>query len=243
MNNKYGLIYQITNKKNNKKYIGQTTTGLKARIAAYKHETHRKKYLLKSYIMNALRKDFDSFTWNILEYCETQTDLDLCEIKYIKKFNTTNRKFGYNLKSGGNGGGRHSEKTKIKLSEKSKKQTNRNVINMLKWQKINGPINKKHFTKNEIELIIDKRLSLQTTHNIALLFNCTKGIIGKIIKNIYINGVSLNDSNFIAYMNRLKIANIILPFIKDNNNEFLINNFNVTPKVLYKIKKEYNIWR
>lgn len=89
-------IYIIINQINKKKYIGQT-----------KNFDKRKKDYLNGYFPNKdLRRAFkkygrNNFTFEIIEQCKIE-DLDRLEKFYIKKFNTTNPKKGYNTKTGGN---------------------------------------------------------------------------------------------------------------------------------------------
>jgi group I intron endonuclease len=106
--NRHCIIYRATNILTNKVYIGQTCRSLQGRIKAH----HRvclnsliKKPKSQSYFHNALLKyGFDKFNWDILCKCATQLELDEKETEYIKKFNSTNKIFGYNLTEGGRGG-------------------------------------------------------------------------------------------------------------------------------------------
>ncbi len=112
----YGVIYMALCTKNNKKYIGQTTEGLKKR--RQQHLSGRKR--LNTYFHKALNKyPQELWKWEILSTCYTKEDLDFEEIFFIEKFITLNQNFGYNLKSGGSYG-KHSEKTKKKISEANK---------------------------------------------------------------------------------------------------------------------------
>ena len=43
----------------------------------------------------------DNFEWKIIEYCSSQEELNLKESFWINFFDTTNPKYGYNLKGGG----------------------------------------------------------------------------------------------------------------------------------------------
>lgn len=137
----YGVIYKIENKINNKVYIGQTTIGFKARYSGgwwnRTHNIHLKSSVNKYGIEN-------------FRVCETidvafsKNELDIKEILWINKYNSTNRNFGYNDKTGGangkpsketveklrlkNIGRKLSEDTKIKMSL-VRKGMNRGVDN------------------------------------------------------------------------------------------------------------------
>lgn len=111
------LIYKITNDVNDKVYIGQTTMTLNKRVHLYEDEY---KFSSRSRpIISAMRKyGFEKFHFNVLkDNIKTKEELDSFEIKYIKKFNSANKKFGYNVELGGNSVGKHSEETKSKISQ------------------------------------------------------------------------------------------------------------------------------
>ena len=101
-----GYIYLITNKINNKKYIGQTTRTIKIRISDHFSN------LYKNYaITNAIKKyGKENFEYVEIEKicCETlealQKQLNIKEPTYIKKYNTLCEKYGgygYNIDEGG----------------------------------------------------------------------------------------------------------------------------------------------
>ena len=111
------LIYKITNDVNDKVYIGQTTMTLNKRVHLYEDEY---KFSSRSRpIISAMRKyGFEKFHFDVLkDNIKTKEELDSFEIKYIKKFNSADKKFGYNVELGGNSVGKHSEETKSKISQ------------------------------------------------------------------------------------------------------------------------------
>lgn len=90
-----GYIYKITNKVNNKSYIGQTRYTVEFR---WRQHIHKKD---NTYFHNALHKyGIENFTVETLEECEANL-LNEREIFYIAKYNTF--KEGYNLTIGGDG--------------------------------------------------------------------------------------------------------------------------------------------
>ena len=114
MNKKYGIIYLIRNKINNKLYIGQTINGFKGRykngnICGYSHNEHLinsiKKYGMENF---KITEEFD------IAY--SKEELDKLEKMYIKAYDTTNPNLGYNKQSGGHNG-THSIETKLKMSQ------------------------------------------------------------------------------------------------------------------------------
>ena len=119
------LIYMITNRINNKIYIGQTTNTLKERIYNYKKEYNYK--LAKDRpILRAMRKyGFDNFIFSIVENnINSQQELDEKERYYIQKYQSLVQQNGYNIELGGNGRGKHCEEVKRKISEAQKGNKN-----------------------------------------------------------------------------------------------------------------------
>ena len=115
------LIYLITNKVNNKVYVGQTTRTLDQRWKDYKSSYKSIKLETSGWrpIIAAMQKyNIESFKVEIIkDNILTQKELDYYEIFYIKKYDSTNPGKGYNIELGGNGIGKHSEQTKQKISE------------------------------------------------------------------------------------------------------------------------------
>lgn len=112
-------IYCIENITTNKKYIGQSidiNDRWRRHISELNHNSHHNDYLQKAWNKYG-DKDFRFY---VLEYCD-KDELDKKEIYYIDFYNTTNRKYGYNLKSGGQYHNYQTEEVKIKISESNKK--------------------------------------------------------------------------------------------------------------------------
>ena len=68
---------------------------------------HFKKFRQKSRgqaFYSALHKyGWDNFTWEVLEYVENRDDLIVMEELYIEHYQTTKKKYGYNMTLGGDG--------------------------------------------------------------------------------------------------------------------------------------------
>jgi group I intron endonuclease len=114
-----GTVYVIENLENGKKYIGQTTRiDLAER---FREHCGNSTTSVCPKLRNAIKKyGKDCFIIEPLWTSETchQQELDHKEMKMIEEHNTLNPN-GYNLTKGGMGG-RHSDETKILISEKSK---------------------------------------------------------------------------------------------------------------------------
>lgn len=106
---KVGIIYKVTNTVNGKLYIGQTRSyeDKKERAASKRLGEHfysAKKKLERCIIFErAIRKyGKKSFKVETITYCELSS-LNYLEIAYIEIYDTTNRKYGYNISKGGSG--------------------------------------------------------------------------------------------------------------------------------------------
>lgn len=112
-------VYKITNKVNNKIYIGITNQGSGTR---FRHHLYESRIGEPSPIHKAMAKYGESnFSLEIIDFADTYDELKEKEIYYIDKFNSTDRKIGYNLTKGGDGtfGRLHSEETKEKIRQKA----------------------------------------------------------------------------------------------------------------------------
>ncbi len=84
-----GIIYKTTNLINGKIYIGQ-------------HSTNDKNYLGSGVrLFSAIKKyGKQNFIRETLKECKTQKELDAFEQVYIKRYNSINEEFGYNILTG-----------------------------------------------------------------------------------------------------------------------------------------------
>lgn len=120
------IIYKVTNNKNNKIYIGQTRNSLEHRKAQhYRELTKKDNNCFHNALIKYTAKDFN---WEIIANANSLTELDDLEIFYIKKFDSTNRTKGYNLKLGGNNGGLCLPETKALIGSKTKERWKNEVI-------------------------------------------------------------------------------------------------------------------
>lgn len=94
----YGVIYKIKNKINNKVYIGRTIHGFDVRYGKKWYEnTHNIK------LLNSINKyGHENFeVTKILDVAFSNKELNLKEKHYIKMYNSTDKKYGYNITIGG----------------------------------------------------------------------------------------------------------------------------------------------
>ena len=112
-------IYCIENITTNKKYIGQSidiNDRWRKHISELNHSSHHNDYLQKAWN----KYGENDFKFYVLEYC-SDDELDEKEIYYINLYNTIDRKYGYNLKTGGQANCHHTDEVKNKISESNKK--------------------------------------------------------------------------------------------------------------------------
>lgn len=113
------VIYKITNTTNCKVYIGQTRN-FSQRMSQHFIKDSKDDSLLR----RAIKKyGKESFTKEIIFESESQEAINKMEILEIKLNKSQDRRFGYNIKPGGDNHG-HSEETKKKIGESQKGELN-----------------------------------------------------------------------------------------------------------------------
>lgn len=112
----YGVIYKITNKVNEKVYIGQTITGFDRRYGnnlSKRTSNRHLKYSIQKY-------GIDNFNISkVFDIAFSKEELDIKEKCWISIYKSTNSDYGYNSEDGGSNG-KPNEETRIKLSESMK---------------------------------------------------------------------------------------------------------------------------
>lgn len=109
-------VYMHKNKINDKKYIGITSQKPKNRWQNGNGYNNKQPMFYNA----ILKYGFDNFEHIIIESNLTKKEAEKLEIELIKKFQTTNKNFGYNIESGGNAMKKLSEETKQKISNSKK---------------------------------------------------------------------------------------------------------------------------
>lgn len=150
-----GYIYKITNKIDNKIYVGQTIRDVEERW-----KDHLKKGSNCRYLKSAINKyGINNFEFKLV--CITfDNQLDDMEIKYIEQYNSLVPN-GYNLRLGGNSG-RHNAETKQKISETLKKRYKNGLI-CLNNHRLGKPLSE--ITKKKISESLKGKHRSQETIN------------------------------------------------------------------------------
>ena len=199
----YGIIYKITNKINNRCYIGQTTMSFKERYSSkgcgiekvynYHKNKKKRKESYNSHLIRSIEK-YGFSNWVIIEIYDiafSKIELDIKEKYYIELFDCINN--GYNNKEGGSNG----------------KPTNKTINKLKKTREEKGlsiPTEIVRRIKLSISCLMDRK-------EVSILFNVSEDVIKQIcnIKNY-------KDVN--SELNYL-IKNIKTDLIKERNTEIL----------------------
>ena len=100
------IVYLATNTVNGKVYVGKTVRTLSH--AKARHHQRAKfiwKYGVYSRFYTALRKyGFEAFEWRVIYEGLSDSDIQAHERLFIAQFNSTDKKHGYNMTPGGDGG-------------------------------------------------------------------------------------------------------------------------------------------
>ena len=109
-------IYKITNKINNKIYIGQVYN--KSIYDRFNRHIKEASSNSKSYVDRAINKyGSENFICELIDTANSLQELNQKEIYWINYYNSTNKNIGYNLTPGGDGGNTYLCKTKEELDE------------------------------------------------------------------------------------------------------------------------------
>lgn len=204
-----GIIYLITNNKNNKKYVGQTKSCKKIKnyikpwTAQDRLNEHKKNCMMESKKMTSPKLyeamnifGVENFTVQTLLYCNIK-DTGKYEKYFIKKYNTQHENFGYNIAPGSkvDHSINHPKRKTIMTDELRKKlsKTNNETTNIteIKYkEKIVGYRVRISIEGNNIE----KRFSSQK-NTLEENFNNAKEFLVKVKNKENIDDIRLNNKS------------------------------------------------
>ena len=151
-------IYMLRNEIDGKIYIGQSTN-LEKRNKQHKNALLNNRHF-NEHLQKAYNKYGNVFKFIIIELC-SEEELDDKELYWINKFNSLNKKYGYNILSGGKQFKCHSQESKNKIRNANQGSNN----------------------KLTLKDVINIKRSLVTDYNTVKLaeqYNVTKATISKI---------------------------------------------------------------
>lgn len=194
-------VYCHRNKINNKRYIGQTIhqDNLDVRWgkngSGYKHNNHFK---------NAIDKyGWDNFEHIILAKNLSQEEADELETYYISLYNTTNRNYGYNYRSGGREGSNINDESKQKIAQSLKK-----------YHKEHPEFSTSHDWSDESRQKLSESLKKYYKHNNQCnkgktIDNRTKEKISNSLKDYYKTHTSIHKNKCVSEDTKQKISNTL----------------------------------
>ena len=211
------IIYKTTNVVNGKIYVGKDTT-------------NNPKYLGSGLILKKAIKKYGvkNFKKEIIECCNSLEELNEREMFWITTLNSVNKKIGYNISNGGDGGDTfsgHDDKTKKKL------QIKYSIIQKKNWKS-------KSYRKKHHDSL--KRMWKNPSHKKHMSKMMTgreikwkKKISNSIKKWHKTNPISAETRRRISEINRIKMTGKELKPISDNIKRQIIKLYQtIGPKLI-----------
>lgn len=113
-------IYKITNKVNGKVYIGQSIRSIEQRFQ--RHINDAVNNILDTHFARAIRKyGKENFYIELVETCDNQTELNLREQYWIRKYDSINNGYNETDATSKCGGNKYMSKTESEMKEISEK--------------------------------------------------------------------------------------------------------------------------
>lgn len=189
-----GILYEVTNIVNGKKYIGITTQTLEERKRGHFRQAVYKNYAPNSFQEAIIQFGKNSFTFKIVNIFNSIDELEIAEIQLISKENTLSP-YGYNLDCGGKGV-RGSFSQKIYRGEKYKNLASLAKILGLNNSRIASRKREGWTLEEAIEVPLGMHLkSFQNGHKIPLTIQAKDADIPyKKVYERYKSGWSLNEA-------------------------------------------------
>lgn len=158
---KHTLPMSVSGKENDMVYIGITCQ----EKACYRWGRNGIKYKNSIYFYHAIQKyGWDNFLHEVLFDGLTKEEANQKEIELISEYDSTNQNKGYNIELGGNGQGKHSLETRMKISQAKKgfkysEESKRKISEALKSLDRageNSPVYGRHHTEETKRKISEK---------------------------------------------------------------------------------------
>lgn len=209
-------IYVIENIVNNKKYVGKSKNVYK-RIHQHVSDILilERNYNENPHLLNSVNHyGLDNFKYYIVEEIvqdeNLEENLKIRELYWMKKLNTLDREFGYNLRYDSEGKCFCSQETKDKISKRAKKD----------WE--NGS-HKDH----------SKKLKEYWSDNTARRESQSKllsEVKQKYVYDIYLNDKLLYENADYSILTKLSLKNCVSTFGKKQTNDIIFKNHRIVRK-------------
>ena len=175
-------VYKVMNTLNGKIYIGITIYSLSHRKGQHYQDLKKKNSTSK--FARALKKyPREVFTWEVIWEASSEEEMIEKEIYFIQLYDTL--KNGYNIRSGGEGGGKHSEETRhnhsLRMSGENhpmygKKRTHESIQQSMETRRNNGipwvtEEAKKNISKGKLGKKVNEegKINIKNARNLRLL--------------------------------------------------------------------------
>lgn len=182
-------VYIITNKINNKCYIGKTKN---KNTRWSQHKSLAKSKRINNYFYNSLRKyGVENFSFEIVKSCDTEEESYDYERLLIKLFDTRNKEYGYNNAEGGRGSKGYKVKEELKEYFHDKYVGSKSI--------------RAKFTDQEVITILDEYSTENwTCKQLSQKYNCSKATIINVISGTTYSDIEYDRSKFkdIGYKNK-----------------------------------------
>lgn len=196
------IIYKVTNLVNQKIYIGQSINTLEYRKSGHYRDARciKKKNV---YFHNALLKyKPEDFKWEIIDTAETIEELNKKEIYWVSYYKSNNKDKGYNLKAGGDSGGKCCESTKQKIGETTKiKWTNPETAKRMLEGLRKGTETVKHKALVNFKTTKCKQCNIEFTYRPCDVNQTVPKFCSNSCYNIYMKKVSKNNLKIATQFN------------------------------------------
>ena len=163
-------VYCVTNSVNGKRYIGQTSYGSDLRWQRHVYLAEHNAY---TRFYSAIRKyGHDKFNIEVIQRSLSADEANSTERKWIAKFETTEKQFGYNMTPGGDNGNEGrvmSENGKKSMKAAGEKRRNRPILaRTRKTDELHRPV-VEGFKSGKLRSELQKEFGLKRMHVVKIL--------------------------------------------------------------------------
>lgn len=235
--NRYGSIYIIKNKVNNKTYIGQTIQNSQSRWIAHISKSKSK---LATCIQKELKNKLHNFEFEEIMTCFDKNSLNYYEQYFIEKYNSLYPN-GYNKKTGGNTVTFTSDVKRKMSLKKLGKESHNHIVGIIAFNIITK-------TKTTFKSFKSACRKLKISRS-SILKSCKYGIVRKNYLFSYANQSGSNKNKSLLHAQRLESEPVKSEYNLSTSVRFPKKYMNLQNQILllsktlssYKISKMLNL--